>query len=91
MEQPVSPPSAPRAVYKSNLLSIIMAIRHFFNCQRTRAANKVGFNKVCAEPGETEGPELLVRQSANITALMCSGTVGPKCSRGTKWALWLLN
>lgn len=51
----VAPPSAPQAVYKSNLLSIIMAIRHFFNCQRTRAANKVGFNKVCAEPGEMGG------------------------------------
>lgn len=37
------------------------------------------------------GPELLVRQSANITALMCSGNVGPKCSDGAKSTLWLLN
>lgn len=104
----VPPTTAPRAVYKSNLLSIIIAICHFFNCQRTRDANKVGFNKVCAEPGEMRrergeewggwggsdhwnGPELLVRQSANITALMCSGSVGPRSSDGTKWSLWLLN
>lgn len=33
---PTCPPSAPRAVYKSNLLSIIMAICHLLKCQWVR-------------------------------------------------------
>ena len=90
MEQLAAPPPlALRAVYKSNLLSIIMAIRHFFNCQRMRDANKVGFNKPWG--GHSNGPEPLERRSANITAVMCSGSVGPESSGGTKSTLWLLN
>lgn len=40
----------------------------------------MGFNKLCAEErgGHSNGPEQLATRSASITALMCSGSVGPK-------------
>lgn len=38
----------------------------------------------------SNGPKLLVGQSANITALMCSGTMGPKSSSRVKLTWWLL-
>lgn len=83
------PSSAPQAVYKSNLLSIIMAIRHFFNCQRTRDANKVGFNKVCAEPGGIGGGGKPFKWSQTVREAICKHY----CSdvfrhRGTKEQRW---